>query len=185
MKKFLSVYYYRASARSGVHISKRVSICTIHRSSLSNASGRNVRWGIGRRRRSHTTYECNERLSCEIYSIGGARDCRGDFSSRAPPCISVRTYVRTRENSYTAANQSNRNNCHALATQKMHYNALRNVRAISIDESEFMAHRDRILARSRGMIFRKNNRVKSAQRLTVLRNELFECYACISLFEIL
>lgn len=122
-------------------------------------------------------YECNERLSCEIYSIG-ARDCRGrGFSSRVPRVL-VPTYVHARENSYTAANQSNRNNCHALATQKMHYNALRNVRAISIDEREFMAHRDRILGRSLGLIFARTTG-SNAQRLTVLRNELFGCYACI------
>lgn len=97
------------------------------------------------------SYECNERLSCEIYSIGARLPGRTKlFFARSRVLV---YYIRIRGNSYTAANQSNRNNCHALATQKMHYNALRNVRAISIDEREFMAHRDHILGRSLGLIF--------------------------------
>lgn len=96
------------------------------------------------------SYEWNERLSCEIYSIG-ARLPGGMKLFFARPRVLV-YYIRICGNSYTVANQSNRNNCHALATQKMHYNALRNVRAISI-EREFMAHRDRILGRSLGLIF--------------------------------
>lgn len=77
---------------------------------------------------------------------------RDEAFLRASPRVLV-YYIRICGNSYTVANQSIRNNCHALATQKMHYNALRNVRAISMDEREFMAHRDRILGRSLGLIF--------------------------------
>lgn len=77
------------------------------RSSFSNASGK--------------TYECNERLSCDKFIRSGVGEGRVRFAEdgaflRASPRVLVYVYIRIRGNSYTPANQSNRNNCHALAT---------------------------------------------------------------------
>lgn len=96
-KVLVSVYYYHR-AREVVYIYRSVSQFapfTVRsvRAFLTRPGERATR---GRTSPSIAySYECNERLSCEIYSIG-ARDCRGrGFSSRVPRVL-VSTYVHAK-----------------------------------------------------------------------------------------
>lgn len=126
MKKFSSICYYHRAR------SKRASICTIHcvPPSFSNMSAK----------KKDVVDRANATKDYRAKFIRSGKITEDEAFLRA----SLYQCLYICGSSYTATNQSNRNNCHVLATQKMHYNASRNVHAISIGRREFMADRDRI-----------------------------------------
>lgn len=79
----------------------------------------------------------------EAKIIGGKFIRIGERRPTLPPSSNRARASATQQRQCT--NQSNRNNCHGSQRQKMHYNAARDVNAISIAAvREFMAVQDRI-----------------------------------------